>query len=142
MTVCRKKHSFNSMYLDGIVTELKDKTLCLSLRHNGVLFDALTVNHDKKEINLFRSSLKPNKHKLDLSAIRRVMGRLRLFDEANKEYRINYFYCFSKSSIPCGYQPSNKENLDESAISEIQKRFKIFICRIKIFQGEGTVSLG
>lgn len=141
--LCEKKILFDSMYLECNVTNLPTNTLPVSRKHNVDLFEALTVNHDKKQINMFQlSASTPNQHKLEYRTIERVMEGFKLFDNSNMEYRINYFYCVRKSSFPSGCEITGEEKISEILASDIKNRFKIYICRIHYFpEAEDVVLL-
>ena len=101
--LCDRAILYPGVVLQEDVSNLKEKVLYHSCKHNAYLFDALTVSHKDKMVYMFQSSyLKGNEHNLSVSTIRTVLRGLCMWDDSThswiSDYKVCFVYCSNENS--------------------------------------------
>lgn len=89
--VCKDKVYFDRMYFEESVSKLLSNTLYASRKHNGALYDCMSVDHESATVFMFQcSSLTPGKRKLSVYTIHQAMVHMKLLESG---YKVRYIYC-------------------------------------------------
>ena len=126
ISTCTRKVYFDAQCLNCPVDKLDERTLYVSTKHNGKLYDCMYVNKGLKVVFMFNATAQqPHSHLLKLSTVKDVMMRLKITENG---YVVRFFYC-CRSDMLIKKGRDDVEGLD------------LYIAKIKMFSCDKVVEV-